>query len=147
MTEIIISVAVLISALSIRDAILHEISTNKTLKSFSTVTLALFVLFVSVVVILLFMYPVRKFFLGDYAPKSSLYDKFFDITIGIVVLVSALSLRDASTVFFEQNRRKNNRTKEDDIEDRLHWKWAAFVSCLTVILILLILYDNNRSSD
>lgn len=144
MTEIITSVAVLISALSIRDAILYEMSKNEVINKLSPIKLSLLVVGASAIIIGLFMYPIRRFFTGKSSTVESVYSRFLDIIIGIVVLVSALSLRDASTVFFQLRREKLNRDKDADGKDNIHWKWSALVSGLTVVLILSILYDNKH---
>lgn len=128
-------VMVFVSALAIRDAAMFEVSRRKCFKKMSPYKFAFWTVLVSVIVVALVMFPLRKCCFGEWSSGKSVHQTIIDVTISVAVLISGLAIRDASIVFFKKSRDCHDRDHED--ERSFPWAWAFIVTGSTLALVLL----------
>lgn len=125
MTEIVITIMILLSALAMRDAIIFELSKCETIKKLSPVKFALLTLAFSALLIWILAVPLKKAIFGE-TNDVYLFRRGIDFAASVAFLICALSLREASSNFFDESSENS----------RIPWIWAILVLAATLILIL-----------
>lgn len=129
MSEIVITIMILFSALAVRDAIVYECSRRNCVKRLSPMQFAITASVIALILIWILLVPLKRFITGE-CNKIDFYDKGVSLVISVAFLVCALSLREASCNFFESGSESG--------QSWMPWAWAFLVIFSTAVLIFSV---------
>ena len=127
MTEIVITIMILVSALAIRDAIIYECSKRECIKRLSPMQFAIASLLVALLVLWILIVPLRRYITGE-SSAINFYDRIISVVVSVAFLICALSLREASSEFFD----------ESNTSTWTPWLWSFLVVFSTTVLIFTV---------